>query len=87
MNSNGCSINHNLPAKKYILEKMGSIETKFFQSLRQVSDRLAEEIRLAGLGEREQKIAQEIFDRKNPACLKGKEASSFFRNIEEYEAK
>ena len=81
------SINHHLPTKKYLLEQMGGIETRFFQSLRQVSDRLAEEIRWAGLGEREQNIAQEIFDRNNPTCLKGKEASSFFRNIEEYEVK
>ena len=80
------SINHHLPTKKYILEQMGGIEGRFFQSLRQVSDRLGEEIRLAGLGEREQRIAQEIFDRKNPTCLKGKEASSFFKNIEECEA-
>ena len=69
------SINHHLPVKKYILEKMGGIENKFFQSLRENNNRLGEEIRLAGLKKKSKDMIQEIFDRKNPKCLRGIEAS------------
>ena len=74
-----------LPTKRQVLEQMEGIEKKFFQSLREMSDNLGEEIRLAGLGDKEKRIVEEVFDRKNPTCLRGKEAADFIRSIEDYE--
>ena len=68
-------INKHYPTKKYIVEQMGALEDKFFNSLREASARLGEELRLAGLGERERRVAEEIYDRGNAKCLKGKEAA------------
>ena len=78
-------INKHYPTKKYITEQVGAIEEKFFNSLRESSALLGEEMRLAGLGERERRVAEEIYDKGNARCLKGNEAAEFYQAVEEHE--
>ena len=78
-------INKHYPTKRYIAEQVGALEDKFLVSLREASARLGEELRLAGLGERERRVAEEIYDRGNAKCLKGKEAAEFYQTVEEHE--
>ena len=52
------SMNKHIPTKHKIIEQVGAIENKFFNSLMEASSRLVEEIRFAGLGEKERKIAE-----------------------------
>ena len=52
------SFNKQITTKNKIIEQVGAIENKFFNSLRETSSRLGEEIRFAGLREKERKIAE-----------------------------
>ena len=81
------SINKHNSTQRYIAEQVAAIEDKFFISLREASSRLGEELRFAGLGERERerRVAEEIYDRGNANCLKGKEAAEFYQAVEELE--
>ena len=69
------SLNQHVPTKKYILEQVGILENKFFKSLREASNKLVKEIRFAGLGRKERKIIELIYDKNNAKCLKGGEAA------------
>ena len=51
------------------------MENKFFQSLKEVSENLANDIRLAGIGEKDRRVAKEIFDKKNTKYQSGKEVA------------
>ena len=77
-------INSQIPTKLHIFEQMEGLEDKFLQSQKEIKQRFLEEIRYAGLEEESRKIAEEIFDKKNAKCMKGKEATQFMINIEEY---
>ena len=46
---------------------------------------MEEEIRLAGLKDKQKKIVEEIYDKRNEECLRGKGARSFLTNLKKYE--
>ena len=78
-------INKHIPIKNYILERVGAIEDNFFKALKEKISYLGEEIRFAGLRDKNRGVAEEIYDKGNSKCLKGKEAADFYQNVEEYE--
>ena len=51
------------------------MENIFFNSFLQTTQELKQQLRFAGLGDREIGIAEEIYDKNNAKCLRGKEAS------------
>ena len=63
---------------------MEGIENDFFKSLRKANDSFGQQIRLAGLKENSKKLVEDIFTRKSVSYVKGKDALSFIKNIEEY---
>ena len=69
------NLNQHIPTKKYILEQVGIVESKLFKSLQEASNKLIKDIRFAGIGEKERKIIEEIYDKNNVKCLKGGEAA------------
>ena len=78
-------INKHLPIKGYILERVEAIEGNFFNALKETSSSLEEEIRFAGLGDKEKRVIEEIYEKGHAKWLKGKEAADFYQNVEEYE--
>ena len=68
-------LNKHNEKKNQILKKLGETENIFFNSFLQTTQELKQNLRLAGLGEKERAIVEEIYDKSNIKFLKGKEAS------------